>query len=806
MESKRIPISVAARLIYQLGEQLISDELVAVLELVKNAYDADATKCSVTIDNDAVTEHGLGRITISDNGNGMLPHTVENDFLRLSTNYKKVNKITPYYRRQSLGEKGLGRLSFQRLGKYIDVKTTPRIDRLEDYVTKDDKAFISRNDNTIHITMDWEGFADEDDIDKVFATVSVEDNPSMRGGTIIEISGIRNPGFWELNKTKRKRLHDEILALINPFEEAKNQESFYLIMDVNGETFMVDAIDEKIIDQLSDISCNYEFDGHNITINALFKDKYINSLKEKYIRSLSKKGFELLEDNVQIENKKDLCFSLDDICVWKETFKIDPAIIGLIDQKPALDFTFSGGMYIVDKDRANKTEIDKEIRFSSDLIRENFFTIGKLWDSINGVFVYRDQFRILPYGKNDWLGLTVLSQKTKATVLKQGNVCGFVKLPGESSENIREQTNRQGIIEDEYGTNFLLIMNDIITRQLFRWDTAIRAEFLAPKYDEEDKKFWNPKRTISFKHNDSVKKDYEKTNEKLQQVINESGNDSQQISWDENEKLRGRLETLTEAVEDYRTAANELQKNYQRQLAIADNRIEELQEVIPMLGQSMIIEVATHELNRVYSNMAQSSKTLLELVDLLGLHNKDLRSCIFDINNEISDLSLQLNHILPTQRYKLKDIDTIDVKSFLLAQYVDKSAITKRLNEKGIKTSVEGETFSVNASKGNLIVVFDNLILNSEYWLERSSIDEKAICFECFDESTVRVWDSGKGVDPDIEKTLFEPFQTMKKDGRGLGLYIVQELLALMGASIRLLDDRNANGNRYIFEIVFNKL
>lgn len=804
MESKKVPISIAARLIYQLGEQLISDELVAVLELVKNAYDADATKCSVIIDSNAVTEHGLGKIVISDNGNGMLPHTVEDDFLRLSTNYKKVNKITPYFKRQSLGEKGLGRLSFQRLGKYIDVKTIPRIDRLKECATVDDEPFLSSNNNTIQITMDWEGFADDDDIDKVFATVSAEENPSMRGGTIIEISGIRNPGFWDLNQTKRKRLHDEILSLINPFEEAKNQESFYLLMDVNGEKFMVDAIDENIIDQLSDVSCNFDFDGQTLKINAHFKDKYIYSLKKKYIQNQNKKGFELLDDNLQIRNHKEEIYSLGDIRVWKEEFDIDPAELGLIDNRPAISFSFSGGMYIVDKEKANRTDIDKELAKSSELIRINFSRIGKLWDSIYGVYVYRDQFRILPYGKNDWLNFTVRSQKGKATILKQGNVCGFIKLPGKESINIREQTNRQGILEDEYGTNFLLIVDSIITEKLFRWDIEIRSEFLAPKYDGEEKKYWNPNRTISFRHDNSVKEDHEKTDKELVQAINRSEDETSQLSLFDNEKLRKNIKDLTMAAEDYRAATRELEKNYQRQLAIADNRIEDLQEVIPMLGQTLIIEVATHELSRVYSNMAQSSKTLSELADLLGLQNKDLRNCIFDINNEVNDLDLQLNHILPTQRYKLKDVENIDIKAFLISQYVDKSAITNRLEKKNIRTKVAGESFCVNASKGNLIVIFDNLVLNSEYWLERLSNNCKDICFECYDDYTVRVWDSGKGVDPSIENTLFEPFQTMKKEGRGLGLYIVQELLALTGASISLRDDRNAYGNRYIFEIIFN--
>ena len=85
MNTRKIPITVAARLLYHLGEQLISDELVALLELVKNSYDADATKCVVKVDSYADTPYGKGTIVINDNGNGMLASTVEKDFLRLAT-------------------------------------------------------------------------------------------------------------------------------------------------------------------------------------------------------------------------------------------------------------------------------------------------------------------------------------------------------------------------------------------------------------------------------------------------------------------------------------------------------------------------------------------------------------------------------------------------------------------------------------------------------------------------------------------------------------------------------------------------
>ena len=77
--SEKMNLTASARLIMQLGEQLIEDELVALLELIKNAYDADANNVDVVIDKDTVTPYGKGRIEIKDDGNGMIPSIVSAD-------------------------------------------------------------------------------------------------------------------------------------------------------------------------------------------------------------------------------------------------------------------------------------------------------------------------------------------------------------------------------------------------------------------------------------------------------------------------------------------------------------------------------------------------------------------------------------------------------------------------------------------------------------------------------------------------------------------------------------------------------
>ena len=808
MSSKRIPISIAARLIYHLGEQLISDEFVALLELIKNSYDADATRCVVKVDSNAMTEHGQGYIRIIDNGNGMLPHTVEKDFLRLATDYKKTNKISPYYKRRTLGEKGLGRLSYQRLGRYVQVHTTPRIDRLKDLMSRDDIEFCeSHNYNAIDITMDWDGFSDSEDIGNVFATVTEQHDVSAKPGTIIEILGIRNTNFWDLNQEKRIRLQDEILALINPFVESKSNGAFNLELDVNGEQFYIDSIDEKVVNQLSDVSGHFTFDGHILSVWAEFKPKYITRQKDQYIKRCKAGGFELLSDKFSPEKflYRNFCANLDQINGWEMECQLPKSTVNLIDGKPATDFVFDGSLYIVDKQTANRTEIDKNILTENKYIKSNFQRIGKLWDHIAGVYMYRDQFRILPYGKDDWLNFTARSQKSKATILKQGNVCGYVHINGEKSEAIREQTNRQGILEDENGSNFLIILNKIITDQIFQWDVEIRREFTAPKEDLASNNYCNVSKSITFKKITSPEEGYLSAETKFNSAISQAKEKSSQTSLFEVDTLKKKVDELAYTAESYRAATNDLRADYSQRITLARDKISEYEEVLPLLGQTMIVEAATHELSRIYSNMVQSTRSLSDFSLSLVPPSDQLKKIILLLKNHISELDLQLNHILPTQRYKVKGLEWIEMGAFLRSQYVEKSAVTSRLKSKGIECDIKGTPFSIHASRGNLIVIFDNIVMNSEYWLTLADCPAKAIHFEFQNNREIRIWDSGFGIDKQMEDYLFEPFQTMKRDGRGLGLYIVRELLALMGASIELLQERNSNGNRYIFKIVFQE-
>ena len=127
-----------ANIIHILGDELISNDAVAATELVKNAYDADATE--VTISFKGKMEMNQGEIDIIDNGIGMAFETVVSGWLEPTTQIKKKNRITARGRRV-LGEKGVGRFAAARLTSKLEMITKQATSNEEVVVTFDWGAF-----------------------------------------------------------------------------------------------------------------------------------------------------------------------------------------------------------------------------------------------------------------------------------------------------------------------------------------------------------------------------------------------------------------------------------------------------------------------------------------------------------------------------------------------------------------------------------------------------------------------------------------------------------------------------------------
>jgi signal transduction histidine kinase len=113
-----VTFSVDVELMRELGERLVGKPYIALGELVKNSYDADATRCIIQLSGDS--------IDVIDNGNGMERREFVNRWMRIGSTHKKAQIVSPKLSRPLTGSKGIGRLSAQFLGSEIEVLTIPR--------------------------------------------------------------------------------------------------------------------------------------------------------------------------------------------------------------------------------------------------------------------------------------------------------------------------------------------------------------------------------------------------------------------------------------------------------------------------------------------------------------------------------------------------------------------------------------------------------------------------------------------------------------------------------------------------------
>lgn len=185
-----------------LGERLVSNVDQGIAELVKNAYDADATTCTVSI-----TADGL---VISDDGVGMQASDLESGWLVLGRSGKEEKTPTERFSRVPVGDKGLGRLAALRLGRKATVSTRS-----------------SREPGIEHVVvLDWEQYARANTVEEV--PLRIDTRPTDKPpGTDIEITPLRRA----LSRTELDRLARTLILLSDPFAE---QQGFHAILEAPG--------------------------------------------------------------------------------------------------------------------------------------------------------------------------------------------------------------------------------------------------------------------------------------------------------------------------------------------------------------------------------------------------------------------------------------------------------------------------------------------------------------------------------------------------------------------------------------------
>ena len=192
---ERIPFRMHPRVFAALGADLVTNDVVAVIELVKNSYDAFAQNVRLRFRNDPAQGAYL---EIEDDGNGMTRETIENAWCTVATPYKELNPVVKSGKkeRRVAGEKGLGRLSVARLGQRLYMLTK------------------APQDPCWEVRVNWSDIAEGDDLSKSFATCrKYPDTPPFPSGTRLRIYGLA--GQWD--ESRIADLEENLGRLISPF-------------------------------------------------------------------------------------------------------------------------------------------------------------------------------------------------------------------------------------------------------------------------------------------------------------------------------------------------------------------------------------------------------------------------------------------------------------------------------------------------------------------------------------------------------------------------------------------------------------
>ncbi len=393
---KSLVFKPRARLLLQLGDQLIRNESIALLELVKNAYDADAKNISVEMGQVDIKENGC--IIIEDDGEGMDIETITNVWMEPGSDYKEKlcsgKKRTKKYNRLPLGEKGIGRFGVHKLGFEIEL-TSKKVNKKE-----------------VNLKIDWKSFESSRYLREVPIVISERVKPKIfsngKTGTKIIIKKLRNN--WDRGMVRE--IYRAINSLCSPFD---TPDSFRVTFKIDNEEWLANLLAwEDIKDySLFKVDCVLEFD-------KIKKFRYEFTPWQTMDKVIPRV---INEKNPEVYKRKRM--------VYKDNSPVDLSSfnIGKIKFKA---FVFDRATHILELGVQDKKGLKEYL------------------NSNGGIRVYRDGIRVYDYGEpgNDWLNLGGRRVNLPTKRISNNLIIGAVHLEREKSSDLIEKTNREGFIEN----------------------------------------------------------------------------------------------------------------------------------------------------------------------------------------------------------------------------------------------------------------------------------------------------------------------------------------------------------------------
>ena len=755
----RVPIdevsfSVMARVAMQLGRENISNSVVAISELVKNAYDADAETVKIRFGN---LDKANSLLVIEDDGNGMTEQQFRTGWLVIGTSNKLASGQSSRKKRVLTGEKGLGRLGLDRLCERTVIQ-----------------SFSDKESNGLELEINWHKYEEMEAplekirhnlyrIPKFISDPITNVSKECSEGTRLILYGLKDEWSEELLKD----LKQELTLLISPFAgindfgiELKSGMKWAEIDGKIGSAEMLDAAEWKLI---------AEFDEERNVSYTMSSDRHEKNFKLKPVP-------------------------------WSEKFH------HTTEQPLCGPLKFE--MYFFPRKSVDLGEVG----FSQTQIR-NFL------NSNQGIRIYRDAFRVKPYGEptgeGDWLKLSYRRQQHPSGVT-QGNwrvgsnqVVGAVFLERDKNPNLIDQTNREGIVDSPAFSHLKMLAEDSIVffesnRQAFE-----QAQYKSTEYEKARGKV-----TKSTKASLEAVKNLRATTSKVTGILQ---TDTQKTLPAHDVKTL--LNSLDAAVNEVDETVTDTQKAYDQFAKAAEEQQEELQIQKDTLGNLASLGILTtsfgHETLRNSNMVLTNARQLRDNLDKgLFMAAPEVRKMVEDNlrlllsgTGKISNFAdFTLNNVNRDKR-KRKAINLSTVVKQVLRYFA--GPLEKR--EIAVELNLPAKISPIRAFEIDWESIFINLITNAVWALEDTKAEQQKIRISMWERESylnITFADSGCGLEAGTEDKIFLPTFSTKRnekgeiDGTGLGLAIVKSFVEdYKGGSIHVESPCDLGGAQFHIQI-----
>ncbi len=736
----KIPFKVSARTARLIGRENVANAEAAIIELVKNGYDADSKSIQIIF---------KGKdLYLIDNGHGMDPATLENGWMVIGTDNKQLSPKTPGGRIRS-GAKGIGRFALDKLGGHTVMYT------------------LQHDQQTLKWEVSWENFEKSGKtVDDINASITTLDHSEFErlykelvgtkagSGTILHIQKLRDD--W--NKHSLDKLFYSLQALVPPASDKDFR------IDLRSDRFPKKyGSVEPLIASGYDYELNASYDAKNQEIHFEVKrnELDVQLLHKSYMGIYEQKGMGTRPFDPETFKKGS----------YKGVKSLAEVIPGINESGVPLqgvgDFSFQ--LIFAKNTRPNDEDVEKYPYRTVDYRERN-----EWMKKFGGIRIFRDNFRVRPYGENrdDWLRLGERQaqspggpgQRIGGYKVRPNQVTGSVYISRLSNTNLEDKSSREGIVENEPFELFKNILKGILT---------ILEE-------DRNRVFFSLSQLFKETSGDEVIK------QRAKEAIAKVKKSEEEKSHHDNG--RGRKEEYAERIADY---VEVLESQGQ-------DKDEEIKILRSLASAGIITAAAAHELNGLKNHMTVRTRQFEKLLEKY-LNKDDFKdkSPAHDPFKRLDQMGESDKKIVSWMDYALMPLrrdrrlrNKINTEEYFAGLEEGWGSLLRdrRIGLK-VKTDVP-EGLSIKAFPIDLDTIFNNLLINStEAFVSMKSTEERSITLEIGKRNQklkIIYEDNAGGLDAsfkDAPDRIFMPHITTKVNpagevtGTGMGMYLVKVIV-----------------------------